>query len=306
VDFGALMRRVSFNEQSMKSTINPQDARVQFLMDLILQRADAGYPLAAVLQRAVLPVFLEPGGRRVPVQVGSCVVVAIDRDTFVLSAAHVFDDSDISQIQVGCGNQLIYLGGERYSSGSVSPESRREDPVDAAVLRVRGQVPDELRSRALSLIDLDTTQPPRGRWIQFALGYRASQSGATGRVLSSQLDLIPSFEFDDCTYKALQINRAEYTASAYDDEVPIDGKWQASPKPKGISGGAILDIYGLSSDLSLPPAEELEAKMCSIVTAWRSPIDGAPSALVGSRVSHHLKLIKECWPEIDTGSAFRQ
>jgi hypothetical protein len=101
--------------------------------------------------------------------------------------------------------------------------------------------------RALSLINLDTSPPPSERWIQFALGYRASQSGAMGRMLSSPLDLIPSFEFDDGTYEVLRINRAEYTASAYDDEVPVDGRWQASPKPKGMSGGAILDIHaGLS------------------------------------------------------------
>jgi hypothetical protein len=167
--------------------------------------------------------------------------------------------------------------------------------------RLRSNLPDELRSRTLSLVDLDTSPPPSGRWIQFVLGHRASQSRATGRILSSQLELIPSFEFDDRTYEALQINRAEYTASAYDDEVPVDGKWQTSPKPKGMSGGAILDIYGLSPDPRLPPAETLEAKLSSIVTAWRPPIDGAPSVLVGSRVSDHLNLIKECWPEIDTG-----
>jgi hypothetical protein len=44
----------------MKTTIDLTDTRVQYVMDLILKRADFGYPAAAKLQPAVFPVFLEP------------------------------------------------------------------------------------------------------------------------------------------------------------------------------------------------------------------------------------------------------
>jgi hypothetical protein len=290
----------------MKTTIDLTDTRVQYVMDLILKRADFGYPAAAKLQAAVLPVFLEPGGRRTPVQVGSCVVVAIEEETFAFSAAHVFDDFDTSPIQVGCGKQLIYLSGERYSSAPGESGSHRDDPVDASVLRIQGHVPDVLRSRALSLDNLDPNPPSDSRYIQFALGYRTSQSRTTGRVLSAQLDLIPSFEFDGGVYQALGMDRVRFTASAYDDEVPRDGKWQTSPRPKGMSGGAILDIQGLPADLRLPPRETLDAKLCSIVTEWRPPIDGTPSVLVGSRIGHHLNLIQQLLPGLVLGAAARR
>jgi hypothetical protein len=230
-------------------------------------------------------------------------LVAIKDEIFALSAAHVFDDFRTSPILVGCGQQLIYLSGERYSSPPGESGTHRDDPIDAGVLRIQGHIPDEMRSRALALNNLAANPASSPRCIQFALGYRASQSRTTGRMVSSQRDLIPSFEFDDEVYQILGIDRARFTASAYDEEVPRQGRWQTSPRPKGMSGGAILDIQGLPANLHLPARELLEAKLVSLVTEWRTPLDGMPSALVGCRIGYHLDLIQHFLPGLIPGAA---
>jgi hypothetical protein len=115
-------------------------------------------------------------------------------------------------------------------------------------------------------------------------------------MLSSQRDLIPSFELDDEVYQCLCVDRKLLTASAYDDEVLRGGKWQMSPKPKGMSGGAVLDIRGLSADLGVPSREAPDAKLVSIITEWRPPDGKKPPALIGCRVGYYLYLIRQFLP----------
>lgn len=280
----------------MKPTIELSDDRVKLLIAIAHQRAEMAHAAARRLESAIRPIFVFPGPRRKPLQVGSCVLAIIKDELFAFSASHVFDDVGQFQVPIGCGDQLIYLSGERFSSGRGASGTHRDDAIDVSVLHIRRDAPKIVWESALAVGSLDvfSESDPRGMYI--AAGYRSSQSGSQGRLLNSQLDFVPSFEFDDRVYLSLGIDRTHFTAVAYDKEVLIGGTWQSSPSPRGMSGGAMFRIQGLPADPTAQPAPAPEPKLGAIITELRPASAESPQALIGSKIAHHLSLIHQFLP----------
>lgn len=282
----------------MKQTIDLMDPRVQYLSALAGMRSDMAYAATAKFEPAVRPIFVISGPRKTPVQVGSCVLVRIKDELFAFSASHVFEDVGGFQVPIGCGNQILYLSGERFSSARGASGSHRDDLIDTSVLHIQGDVPPAVWESALSIVNLDSFSASGTRSMHMAVGYRASKSHSVGKTLSSQLDFVPSFEYDDSIYETLRIDRASFTAIAYDDEVPMDGKWQTSPSPRGMSGGAMFRIQGVPVDPTVQPSATPEPKLASIITEFRRATGDKPPVLIGSRIGHHLGLIHSFLPGV--------
>ena len=80
---------------------------------------------------------------------------------------------------------------------------------------------------------------------------------------------------------------------AWDKEVPLDGRWIASPQPRGMSGGGLVVVRD-----SLSPDGERIAKLSAILKEHRKAKHDLPPVLVGARIGLHLSLIGKYLPKI--------
>ncbi|HEX2878435.1 MAG TPA: hypothetical protein VHO25_02750 [Polyangiaceae bacterium] len=104
----------------MKPTIDLSNPAVQQAIASLNADANATRFAVRRFEGAVRPGFTfdpnKPGGKKVPEQVGSCVLLSLDGELFLLSAAHVFEHHAQWPILVGWENRLVRLRGQRYSS----------------------------------------------------------------------------------------------------------------------------------------------------------------------------------------------
>ena len=130
------------------------DPRVQALSKVWEQKVLLAQDAAKGFQDAVRPLYMYDvgagGGRSGrPSQHASGVLVRLDEEVLVFSVAHGFECYEGYPIVVGCGDQLFPLNGERYSSVPGASGTHHDDPVDAAVFHIAGEVPSVVREAAI-------------------------------------------------------------------------------------------------------------------------------------------------------------
>jgi len=108
-------------------------------------------------------------------------------------------------------------------------------------------------------------------------------------------------EVNAADYQILAVDRRRFLAVAYGSEVPVSNRWQASPTPRGMSGGALIRIDGLPADPSKFPVRPPRATLSAIVTEFRKGMKNKPQVLLAARVGLHLGLIHQFLPPALTG-----
>ena len=103
---------------------------------------------------------------------------------------------------------------------------------------------------------------------------------------------------NDYEYSCLQIDKNTHIALAYEDQVIMDKKWQTSPIPKGISGGAIIKVEGVKVFPPLLSKSEPKQLLSAITIAQRREKQGKPGVLIGTRINVHLSLIEKFLPSL--------
>lgn len=95
--------------------------------------------LANVLARHVVPIFTETSGGR-PKLVGSSFLISSGKDSYLVSAAHVFDE-------LKNGHELFFymepqikrkLSGNLHLTKIPEGKSRKDDRLDVGVLKLEG------------------------------------------------------------------------------------------------------------------------------------------------------------------------
>lgn len=276
--------------------LDPSDPTVRAALNAIGPRTAQAYELAQPFGEAVRPIFsLDGSGRRLE-QVGSCVLFTINRNVFALSAAHVFELVGDYRVPIGCGDRVHYLSGERFSSKRDPAGTHRDDPVDVAVFHIQEPVPDSIRFAALTSEHLDLSPPGSSLELCAAIGFRAKRSSIVGKSAYTDQDILVSLEVGGEDYEKLAIDPQRFLATAYDTEVLVEGRWQTSPSPKGMSGGAILRIDGLRAIPGEPSPRPPKALLSAITTELRRKRKETPQVLIGARIGFHLGLIYKYLP----------
>jgi hypothetical protein len=263
------------------------------------ERAMRAYDAAQSLNSAVRPIYAVRSASNRPEQIGSCVLLEIQEHTFALSASHVFDPIGEHVVLIAGGTRLHQLAGERFSSLRGPSGTHRDDPVDASVLHITSDVPDEIRKASLNIGDLDGFTIRNMNDFHVASGYRISRSKVSPtRTLMSELDAYPTIEVDDSLYGPAGLDRTRQVALAFEDHVLQENRWQTAPGVRGLSGGAIVRISGLPSDLRLPAGPSQVAKLTAITIARRPDRGDQLGLLIGTRISVHLGLIARHHPNL--------
>lgn len=302
VDPAAGIRTSLFKGLIMKVDIDLTDPRVQFALALMGRQVGIALDLPQRIESAVLPIYHTLKKNKLE-QTGSGVAFQIGSEYFVLSASHVFDDIGINQLcmAVTKGELLCAFGGDRFSSARGKSGTHADDPIDASVFHIQSEVPDEFKRIALTLEDVDLEQSDDVGCVYMAAGFRSKKSNTSGNQANAKRECFPSRELDQEDYSKLGLDRNIHIALAYENQTVIGGRWQTSPSPKGISGGAMIKAKGIPMvpRPGLCFHEETARQLLSGITiAQRRERGGKPGALIATRIGVHLGLIQNYLPEV--------
>jgi hypothetical protein len=252
------------------------------------------------VENAVLPIYWPLKKITRPEQIGSGVVVFIKGEYFIFSASHVFDDIGSFALLVGTGGgePLATLSGERFSTKKGISGSHSDDPIDASVFHIQQGITEQIKQVALSIEDLDIEQSDDSSSVYIASGFRVKKSNTVGDQANAHRDGFSSIEYGQSEYTIMGIDKNIHLALAYDDQVLVNGRWQKSPSPKGMSGGAIVKVHGINIKPPFQTAAEPKQLLSAITIEQRREKARKPGVLLGTRIKIHINLINKYLPHI--------
>ena len=268
------------------------------LMAFYAERMQLALEAPQKVEQAILPVYWTLKNPRKPEQIGSCVVLRLKDQYFALSASHVFDEIGQNQLLVAVGNgyPLQAFSGERFSTARGPSGTHQDDPIDASVFHIQSEIHPEIKRIALSSNDVDLSEVDSARSIYMAAGFRVKKSHTSWKEARVKCECFPSQESDAEGYSLLKLDDRLHLAIAYENLVPMNGLWQKSPNPKGISGGAIIKVDGVSIKPELIPKQPLRQLLSAITIERRKQSRKTPGAIIGTRLRVHFKLIDTYLP----------
>jgi hypothetical protein len=292
---------------SRKPALDLADPRVHAAIGAFKDLCEAALNADRTVEDATVPIFWTLRSRK-PEQTGTAIVLRIEDQTFLLTAAHVLEPVQhyVVLVGLGDGSPLAALSGDRFSTAPGPSGTHEDDPNDAAVLHIRSEIPQQLSRIALSLRHLDLAPPATADDIFLVAGFRSKQTRTMGSAARSRRECFPSVEYDAGTYRELDLSRERNLALAWEDQVLVGGVWQESPRPRGMSGGAIVRVANLSRSRGIPERTNPAPLLAATVSAQRRGSAGKPGVLVGSRIGLHLGLINKYLPELELKTRIAQ
>lgn len=229
------------------------------------------------LLRILTPIYRE--GYRHPELLGSGVLLDCSEFVCLVTAAHVAEDvRDGTPHYFGAAEQLLPLGGMRYTSPLPAGTSRNNDRLDLAwwVLKrdTAAMIPanDLLPIGDLHVAGADTD----AGGFYLVNGYPATRQPR--RFSRDEWKVVP---FGFVTEEA---SAAEYAAAEIDTKQNLFVHFDVSdtyrrglkitgPNLHGVSGGAVWQLRGAAASLDNP-------KLAAIVISWRQ---ASPKGIIGVR-----------------------
>ncbi len=207
--------------------------------------------LANVLAHHVLPLFAETSNGK-PKLVGSSFLVSSGTDSYLLSAAHVFDE-------LKAGRELFFyidLLTKRKLSGNLRltkmPEgkNRKNDRLDVGVLKLEGPgLPPypKVEKFPLPIGALMPNALPREDKQYLLVGFPESKSRANPakREVVSELYSFRNISVPSPKYADLGVTPQSHVVLIFDRKHTVgpDGQIRAFPEPSGISGSPVWLLY---------------------------------------------------------------
>lgn len=284
----------------MKPYFDLKDPLVSMAVEMSKYQMYKALSIPQKVEDSVVPIFHTIKRKTKPDQIGSGVVVKLKDEYFIFSASHVFEIIGENQLLVGtCKREkLISLAGERFSTKKGISGSHRDDPIDASVFHIQSGITESLKEIAITIDDIDFEPKIEFMNIFMASGFRSKKSNTSGNEAKGKRECFPSVEYSEKEYDILNIDPRFHIALAFEDQIIINGKWQKSPKPKGMSGGAIIKACGLSTVPPFHNGVKLRQKLTAITIEQRREQNGKPGVLIGTRVGVHFGLIKQFLPSV--------
>lgn len=207
--------------------------------------------LTNILVRHVLPLFAEISGGK-PKLVGSCFLVSYGTDSYLVSAAHVFDE-------LKAGHELFFYiepHTKRKLSGNVrltkTPEgkNRKSDRLDVGVLKLEG--PDlppypKVEKYPIAIGALMPNALPRESKLYLLIGFPESKSRAnpSAREIKSKVYGFSNISVPSQKYADLGVSPQSHVVLSFDRKRTVgpDNQIHRFPEPSGISGAPVWLLY---------------------------------------------------------------
>ena len=244
------------------------------------------------LMHAVRPIYVMRG--KFPAHRGCGVVVAVRGAFFLLTAAHVIDETENEKVCISAAGLTLPIAGEGLANDPRPGELREDDSLDAGVIRLRSAIPAELAEAALSVRDLELNPPrePAGPLLLLGWAGNRTRVDPKSRTVRREPVRYAASEATTALYQAHGRNRLQHVAMRWDvRRIVRDGVRSSAPAFDGMSGCGMWRMDGLTERLIVGRREKLAA----VFTDRR---DGRPGVLVGTRVSVHVEVIRLLAPEL--------
>lgn len=197
------------------------------------------------LTAAVVPIFRSPRGSDSVEQAASGVLLKISSTTFLLTAAHVTDELERGQLHVPGKESMIPANGSVAYRKPQLGASRETDKIDLAYMRLsrrtRSQLHDSFRD--LTLRDISYKNDVQSVPFATFAGYPVAKARKWAGVCSGELvtytghvysrDLYERLGYTENSHICIRM-RLRKTFSSLHERRTI------SPRPIGVSGGAVL------------------------------------------------------------------
>ncbi len=228
--------------------------------------------LANILARHILPLFTETSGGK-PKLIGSSFLISVGTSSYLVSAAHVFDE-------LTAGHELFFyidphikrkLSGNLRLTKMPEGKNRKSDRLDVGVLKLEGPgLPPypKVEKFPLPIGALMPNALPREDKQYLLVGFPETKSRANPikREVVSELYSFRNISVPSPKYADLGVTPQSHVVLSFDRKHTVgpDGQIRAFPEPSGISGSPVWLLYDENG-----------------------PNDPAQTPIVGIAIEHH-------------------
>lgn len=275
-------------------------AQFKTLIDYALEDVQArARSVLDLYKQAVRPIYRRlPNG--LPQQVASCVLVEIDGERCLATAAHVLD--------LGVGLHLgappnLFPMNMTFETTLKTGGTGGSDHVDVAIARLDAPAIEATKNLPFVAMGDQWPDPPAGQRIYMAMGYRNSQNKA---ARPGDAWVTPTI----WTYKGVGIETPKAAGRQGGGEFNFaieygkkgrreDGELVPNTPPHGVSGGPIFDLGGGAEMDLLGARPAFAPRLAGIV------IEGSKTALIGTHISvlHRVIADAKTREAVETGKA---
>ncbi|NOQ24043.1 MAG: hypothetical protein GQ564_01665 [Bacteroidales bacterium] len=286
----------------MKPKIDLESSNVKKVLDFYTKEVEIALGTEQIVEKSVLPIYSVPitkahqKKKNKPIQIGTGILVKIEDHFFVFGSTHVFCEFENKALLIGTleYSKIEEVSGERYSTGNL--EHCKIDKYDASVFHIQSTVSENLRKVAIGLDYFDLDGFDRLKPVYMITGFLAKKSNTSGNIIKSKAKNISTIEIDD--YAEYGYDKNTHIVLAYEDQVVLNGNWQTSPKPIGMSGGAIIKAQGTSL-IPLKSNRKNKKQLLSAITIEQYRDNaGRLGVLIGTRINVHLGLVDKFMPDL--------
>lgn len=199
---------------------------------------------ASPITKSVVPIFHENAASELE-QVGSGVILRIEDELFVLSAAHVFDRREGSALFMPAESHVAQMTGTTMHSPPENGDARKNDRFDLAYMRLDSSWHHQLHedTTPVELEDCDFRDEAYTGNLYSFCGYPWRKTKRKGHRFEGDLttftghllprDVFRSLGYSRSFHVLIRLRRKRTDSTRHGPKSP-------APHPEGISGGAVL------------------------------------------------------------------
>lgn len=214
----------------------------QCLEDRISVIAETAYER---YRRAVQPIYGTKNGS--PAHIGSCFFLRVGAKRYVVTAAHVVDESENSTLYLPLGPRLVAIGGS-FACTNVPVGGRSDDHYDFAyALADPEYFVDAERATCIEEADISLNRVAVPSHAYMVIGYPRSQNKKFDTARNSIAPKIWHYYATGRAvlelYHRLNLSGEDHISIRYEEQSrTAEGKWVNSISARGMSGGPLIDL----------------------------------------------------------------
>ncbi len=219
--------------------------------DIFHQQSEMIAEISTMLSRYTVPLFIEGAGRK-PQLCGTGLLVSANANSFLISAAHVFDE-------LRKGHEVFFyiepktklkLSGRLRLTNIPEGKDREEDVLDVGVLKFEGPGLPPYPAVEKYPLPVDALLPnalPREGKTYLIVGYPSSQSpvNPVKRAVTSKVYSFRNISHPKDKYGEIGVKPESHIAIIFERKQSIgpDGNPRQFPNPRGMSGSPVWLLY---------------------------------------------------------------
>ena len=210
-----------------------------------------------------------------PTHIGSCVAIEYNYQKYLITAAHVLDENEFTSLYVSGNSELVLIESEALTTNS--PNGNRDnDTIDFAIIIISDQLSEKIGNIVyLTEDDLHLEETTEKHKYCLALGFPNSKNKLNptlgNHVKETPFVYSSLLKFDDKLYIDTDTNPKYHLLLDFCKKYSKDenGNKVNSIYPKGVSGGGLFHIEGMSNPESYKPDTPCSGKFIGILIEFR-------------------------------------